>query len=841
MGMLLLLAAALSLYVAPVLNPATYRSTTDAFTLEVDPSEPDGRGPGRYRLTRHGETVWEREHPFTFFDAGVANDGRVAGVAYSLGIEGGGLGADQGDLGLVVLTASGDVLFENVMARRWSRVIHGLPVPQSKGVLLDEVNNRVLMRLLPDGTSGEEWWFYDLSTGERLQRFDPSTIENSYLADLRRLTEGSLLLAHWESQTTTRYRILTPELESLWTYEVVRTQDSASSRASIITAVTPAGFTIAAGESGELIDFTVTPDGKKFRITESGRRPAPRPADSFGSVSAIQLPLLGTVDLEPPEPNPFGGVYKFDVDGGGRLGFVPCKSDNVSLTVVDREGGVVATVPLGQTDGKQTCFLVAWLGEDAWVAAARNADGDVARLFAVDVKTRQVRPFAVLDGAYLSSLRSSGGRGVLVLHGLSDVLRRLDPRGAEVARLRENYNDERALFSPTDVTALPDGGFAVLDVIRHLVQRFGPDGSYVDAIDLESALGKAPGYPAILAASPDGELAIWDSGAAKPLVRLTNGGALIAERVPRYDDGRPTGRLHDLRYGPDGALWATDGEALLRLNEDGVVDAIVGKRPEKTQLTAVTAAARDAKGRFYLLDRRTASIHVFDSKGTFSHRCDPAPGDFDEQVDSAQISVSGDGTVYLSNETRKGYLVFDAEGRRVERRQTRLDDINEDWYADPRGSDLWITTMEDLFLTDARGNVLHRSRRHGDRTWLDSPAAAAVASDGTVALLTRQRGYGTTGASLGVFTVDGEAVVTKHFPALNSFASIAFETGVIVLGAETQLLILDGGGEPMARFTPESGYDRSSWSHFLTDEGRVLELLDTHRRRVYRYDLSVLK
>ena len=64
---------------------------------------------------------------------------------------------------------------------------------------------------------------------------------------------------------------------------------------------------------------------------------------------------------------------------------------------------------------------------------------------------------------------------------------------------------------------------------------------------------------------------------------------------------------------------------------------------------------------------------------------------------------------------------------------------------------------------------------------------------------------------------------------------------MIVLGAETQLLILDGGGEPMARFTPESGYDRSSWSHFLTDEGRVLELLDTHRRRVYRYDLSVLK
>src|SRR3989304_4374511 len=89
MGMPLFLAAALSSSGAPVLTPATYRSTTEAFTLGVDPSEPDSSGPGRYRLTRHGETVWEREHPFTFFDAGVANDGSVAGVAYSLGIEGG--------------------------------------------------------------------------------------------------------------------------------------------------------------------------------------------------------------------------------------------------------------------------------------------------------------------------------------------------------------------------------------------------------------------------------------------------------------------------------------------------------------------------------------------------------------------------------------------------------------------------------------------------------------------------------------------------------------------------------------------------------------------------------
>lgn len=149
--------------------------------------------------------------------------------------------------------------------------------------------------------------------------------------------------------------------------------------------------------------------------------------------------------------------------------------------------------------------------------------------------------------------------------------------------------------------------------------------------------------------------------------------------------------------------------------------------------------------------------------------------------------------------------------------------------------------MEDLFLTDASGNVVHRIRRHGDRTWLDAPGAAAVASDGTVALLTGESGYGSRDASLGVFTTDGEAVLTWHFPGLDRFASIAFDADVIVLGTDSELLILDSRGEPLGRFAPKSGDDRGHWRHFLSDDGRELQLLDTLERRVYRYDLSVLE
>lgn len=180
--MIHLLALALSVQFPPVLNPTVYRSASGDLTLEVDPGEPDGSGAGHYTFTRRGEVIWERDHPFTFFDAAVGDDGIVAGVSYSRGLGGGGYDESQGDLRLVVLEPDGKARFEHVMPRMHTRVIHGFPAPQSNGVLLDEANGRVLMRLDPEGAGGEEWWLYDLSTGEPVGRVVPEAPAQSYLA-----------------------------------------------------------------------------------------------------------------------------------------------------------------------------------------------------------------------------------------------------------------------------------------------------------------------------------------------------------------------------------------------------------------------------------------------------------------------------------------------------------------------------------------------------------------------------------------------------------------------------------------------------------------------------------
>jgi hypothetical protein len=806
-----------------VLNPRIYRSSSGAFELEVDPTDRGGRGPGLYRLERQGAVVWQAALPFTFFEAAVAEDGAVAGVAYSKGFEGGPYGENPGNLRIAVLDPDGKLRFEHVLPRRETRVIHGEPVPQSEGVLLDEVGGRTLVRLLSDESSREEWQLYDFRTGAASGRFDPGSLDKGYLLDVRPLTQGSGFLAHWSSDGASRFKILTRILEPIWSYEI--------RGAGSIGAVTNGGFTLESEK--ELIDFVLSSRDRRVLVTESGRRTIVRP-DPLRTVPDLDLPLLGRIDLGSDSRNhrPVRSVHHFDIDGRGRLGIVRCESSASALVVVEPMGRVLADIALELP----SCAMTAWIGGDLWAVVEANGEGEFAAIHAVDVGRKTTRPLARLEGNYLSSVRGNGGRGFLILHGLTNVLRVVDADGIEVTRLRHDYNDTEALFSPEDVAATTDGKLAVLDNIRSVIQIFHSDGSFVESIDLASALGRKASYPTHVAVSPRGGFAVWDFGAPRPLLLLEESGALRSEIVPRYADGRATGGLRDLRYGPDGALWATDGEALLRLNHEGVVDAVVGARPTKTQLTEIIATARDTAGRYYLLDRRTASAHVFDASGKFFHQCDPEPGDFDQHLQSPRLTVDGDGTVHVSDSDRDRYVVFDAEGRRMGTLPKSLDDLKEDWYAQPKGRDRWITTMEDLYLTNAEGRLLQRFSRHGDRTWIVHPSSAAVASDGSIAILSSYRGENGQGATLGVFSPDGTAVRTRNFPELAPYASLAYDAERIALGIDHRILLLEGD-EPIGSFTPE-GYDSGYWDLFLSDGGRELHLLDRARRVVYRYDLS---
>ncbi len=834
---LLTVAAALSFYAPPLVNPATYLSPSQVYQLDVDPTEPDGSGAARYRLTHRGSVAWESELPFTWYDAVVTDDGVAAGVAYSRGIMGGPYGEEDGDLRFVVLDPTGEVRFERTETRTESRAMHSQPVPQSRGVLLDTSNGRVVLRWVSDGDGKEEWFVYDVESGETRASIDPITIVDGHLIDIRALPGKPYFLAHWGVTTGSRFVLLSHALEAAWQHSVESEPTGPSAR---IASVDSSGFSIEHPSTSTVTVFEVTPTAGAPVVLESDHRPMEEATDALTSVPEVSLSRIGAVALgRGASDEVVRQVFSFDIDARGRFGFAQCASGS-ALVLVDTDGRELARSALDLPRGVG-CPHVAWLRGDVWALALADAENAAGSVLAVDMTSGRTRVLAELQGSYTTSFRSGGGDGLFVLQPLEHQLQMLDVGGTETLRLPTgNYEDERALFSPEDVSSLPGGGFAVVDNLRHVIQLFSATGSYIRRIELEASLGHAPHYPAEIAVSPSGTFAVWDFGAKKPLLLLDAGGVLVSEHAPTFEDGRQTGRLRSLRFAPDGALWASDGAALLEVDADGIVRRVVGSPPTANELTEIGSTGRDRHGNYYLLDRRTGSLHVYDAEGAYSHRCDPAPNDFDDHVDFARVTISGDGTVYLANEAKDSYLVFDATGRRMDERTQNIDTIAEDWYAHPEGQDLWITTMDELYLTDANGAVLQRVRRHSDRTWLDAPRAAAVASDGRVALLTGTSSFVEHGTKLGMFNTDGSAAWTRSFPTLAPFAAIAFDADALVIGMEDRLYLIDGDGDALARLLPDVDYDQGRFDLFLVAHGDELQLLSRDERTVYRYDLTGL-
>lgn len=107
-----------------VLNPATHTSPSGRYSLHVDPTAMNGAGPAQYRMTRDGQEVWAGERPFSLWDAGVTDDGIVAGYAYEGGVGSGGHhGTRYDSLAIYILDADGNTLARDTPAHHDSDVM----------------------------------------------------------------------------------------------------------------------------------------------------------------------------------------------------------------------------------------------------------------------------------------------------------------------------------------------------------------------------------------------------------------------------------------------------------------------------------------------------------------------------------------------------------------------------------------------------------------------------------------------------------------------------------------------------------------------------------------------
>jgi sugar lactone lactonase YvrE len=838
-------------------------SLTGEYTLEVDPGDRYGRGAASYRLTSHGREVWRKRLPFTLWEAAVADDGAVAGYAYSNGWRGYGFGGDYprgpGEFQVVILNPDGSLRLDRKSTREESRFMHTPPHPLAAGLLLDAENDRFVVRLHdPDVNRGqEEWYPYRLSTGEALPTLTPRVLmENPgparFILAARPVLGTSLTLMHWwrfdSGEVGARFTLVGLEGRPVWSLELPRDytlpgnekaeeqrRDWIRRHGALLAADRPAEFELRFVSEGRRVRFSVRRTDKGWQVTEVSRQPylptpaAPRPPE----IPSRRLRLLGSITLRSPADTPqaIRGVRDFAFDGLGRIALLREEARGpTTFMLVSQQGRVLRQVRLAfipiRKEWAWSGFT--WVGRDRFVVTRSKGDVDGgSAAWWVDFETGSVKPIARYQGPPVERIAGFPDGGFVVLgttqhrSSMETSLHGYDAGGRERWKRVEDLNSKapEALFSPEDMAATTEGKVAVVDVLRHTVQVFDRRGRYERTIPLETAWKRKPNYPSKIVADEGGGFAVEDFQGCPPVVRMRADGAVRRGLRPRFGDGR-TFSLLQLAVAPDGRMWTCDGYSLLRLDASGRVDRVLGSAPSPDRLGEIRAVRVDGSGRIYALSQRTGSVHLFDPRGRHLRVYRPGRAKSDAIFGGTQLAVTRNGHVYLEGDASGGYLHFDPSGQPLGLFRVTGDPTGE-WYFGDGGSPLWVVDRSEIRLVRA-GVPDRRIYRRPDHTWLADINAAAVAPDGRIAVL---EGWLSGQLRVSLYSPAGAAL--RSFRPSSVYGApleAAFDGNLLVLGSERGVVAYDRMGRPRWKFPRGPPLQDGLWQPFLL--GRELLLFD---------------
>jgi hypothetical protein len=861
----------------PTLSPKTYLSPSSKYSLLVNPSDLYGRGSATYKLTREGREIWSGEKPYTLWDACVGDDGLAAGYAYSQGWRGfseAGHKAGMGDFRVVIIDARGKERLNQVAKREESRFLHTPPNPLASGLIMDGANDRLVIRVSDSDVNrqAESWWPYQLSTGKAAATFRPKELMADarpvrYVMDAKPVKGTPLTLLHWwrydwekEHTRGARFTLIGQDGMPIWSMDLSADYESgvdekAAERlmaslhrsGGILATEQPGRFDLRFVKDSQRVSFVVSRAANgPWIVSEVARRafvettaPEPRPADR----PLLTLRPAGRIVLNSPfserEPE-VRNVSEFVFDDKGRIAFLRSSgSKSLALLVVDQEGKVLHCVPL---DSARSENGAGWSGltcvglNKYLLIRGDLKDSNKMEGALVDVATGKATPIPGFTTTVLSEVAGFRDGGFVVKGGLAEMtsdnsLLAFDSRGKRLWSLPGNgdVNDPGSLFSPNDVTVTSDGMVAVVDVIRKAVQFFDRAGRYDRAVDLKKAWGREPVYPSGISADRDGGVVIHDFQGDPPIVRMAADGTVRAELKPRLKNGR-TFRLSDAQIAPDGVLWVSDGHALYRLTDSGTAHRVLGEAPDPRLLDQAATVTLDSKGQIYAAVARTGAVHVFEPDGKWVRVCVPDAGDVPGELSSPHLTVADSGDVYLGLGMLGGnrFLHFSSEGKRIGIEASKLDEICEEWYAQPGTARRWVLGYEKVHLIEGTGAVVRTITRRADGLWLERPKTASAALDGSIAIMSGGKNLRAAGAiAVSLYSPHGEPIRTFILPPGEdwSYSRIAYDGKRVVIAGEKGTTLFDSSGKAVGRFIPSQD-EEASWTPFLAPDGRRLLLFD---------------
>ena len=468
--------------------------------------------------------------------------------------------------------------------------------------------------------------------------------------------------------------------------------------------------------------------------------------------------------------------------------------------MVTEQGDVLREIALGH-DSDAGSWHACWLNDNRFLLTL-SAYGieKKAKAWWLDTEQQTLVELTKFDCPSVECLARLPDGGFTALataryrYTMTSGLHAFDADGATRWSIAENSSDDQNdLFSPEAIAVNEAGEIVVLDVIRHTLQFFSQQGTFLRRIDLETVWGREPNYPSGLAAVHSG-LIIRDFGAKKPFVRVDGTGAQQSAFAPRLTDGRLVDCV-DFETTSDDRVWVTDRHSLMRLDKNGVVDHVVGASLQTRKLNDIATLEIDSNGTLYAVDRRTATTHVFDSTLKPSHRCELEPSDFSGELFSPSLAVDDSGETQLcvsdmANPSR--FVRFSSQGERLGIFELEA----RTWQRQP-GSDVGMLVLYDhIEMLNAKRETTRSIHRRPDGIWLEHPKSVRFDDEGRFAVLAENESRNEY--SISVFDADATPLhVIVLPPTLSQFPSIDFRSDRIAVTVNEKLVVFDWKGQPI--------------------------------------------
>jgi len=865
-GFLLVIAVALIAYcpaqawaqfpMPKVVDPARYTSPSGEYTLNVNPSREHGEGPADYRLTRRGQKVWSAHLPFTLLEAGVTDKGFAGGYAYPDG-------RYSKLLEIVILDRTGKLRLDDRIPRKQIPRFDSAPEPLAAGMFVDQTQDRLVVREIvwddQKRDSVRVWRQYQLATGKRLPDFDPASLkvgsDYAWIVSAEPVPGTSLVLLHYVDYHDALFVLIDAQRKVVWSHQLSKDyaasdkdtrrqamEYTARRNGAILPEALQRRFALWSVAHGTKTIYAVASGGAgKWAVTQVGLTPYPAPAPPIPKVPSVALRPLARINLTVPGQTSIPairGIWAFTFAGPGRIAFLRAPmGDKASLVIADTRGVVqhVTALPGGPAAEHTRWSSLAWLGGSRYViGGAVDAAASPAAWFA-DTSKDTVKAVPGFDIPSVDHVASFPDGRFAVLgtvssqYTMSDIVAVYSAEGKRQWRISNESgyppNDPGAFLSPNGIAVTSGGDVAVADPVGTWIQYYaGATGKFIRRVDLKKPLNTDMAYTSDVWPDAAGGLIVLNFDKPSPILRIDAAGQIWSSFMPHYKDGRPVDKMVTcVQRSPEGKLWTTDQHSLLRLDETGQVDTVLGETANKHALRQISRMAIDPAGRIYAMDGRSYVAHVFNAKGTWQHACIPTSVEAPEFPVFPDLAVSPGGDVFLQDMPLKGgmdtaTLRFTPGGKPLGVWKPR--EISKSVNATEERSvkSWWMTNKQRPDLVEAQGHILRSLSRRANGKWLRQVNRVAQSPSGFLAVFD-SRTLGNTDAAdnISLYDPTGNPIRTIVLPeALGGVSDIAYNGRLIVLAAGKAIYGMTPTGRLLWRFKPKTAREASGIYLFNT-------------------------